>query len=236
MSVMDIEFDAEKLIHKLNIIEKSQLPFAATQALKVFGFKIANEILPEEFSEAFNAPDGTGKPVPRTLRAIGYKVDNQTLTLKVNDKKDKGLSPKEYLYSALLGGQVTPTAFSAGVRAITEKYPIPAHGNLRALGQYNVYGDIKSSYAATVLSGLRKKGTTSRGERFVATGGSDSGAMKANRIYRVKGDRFIPIATLVDSPTRLDPAIPYRSFVKKQAERLLPSILTKQLEKAMASR
>ena len=233
---MEIKFDVEDLIGELDLIEKTQLPFAATQALKVFGFKIAKEILPEEFSKVFDAPDGTGKPVPRTLRAIGYKVDDQTLTLKVNDKKDKGLSPKEYLYSALLGGQVTPTAFSAGVRAITEKYPIPAHGNLRALGQYNAYGDIKSSYAADVLSGLRKKGTTSRGERFVATGSSKKGGMEANRIYRIKGDRFIPIATLVDSPTRLDPAIPYRSFVKKQAERLLPSILTKQLEKAMASR
>lgn len=233
---MEIKFDAERLIGELDLLEKTQLPFAASQALKVFGFKISKEILPEEFSNAFDAPDGTGKPVPRTLRAIGYEVDGTTLTLKVNDKKDKGLSPKEYLYSALLGGQVTPTAFSAGIRAITEQYPIPAHGNLRALGQYNAYGDIKSSYAATVLSGLRKKGATSRGERFVATGGSDSGGMKANRVYRIKGERFIPIATLVGSPTRLDPAIPYRSFVKKQAERLLPSILTKQLEKAMASR
>lgn len=236
MSIMEINFDAEKLIGKLDLLEKTQLPFAATQALKVFGFKIAKEILPEQFSKVFDAPDGTGKPVPRTLRAIGYHVDGQTLTLKVNDKKDKGLSPKEYLYSALLGGQVTQTAFSAGVRAITDRYPIPAHGNLRALGQYSAYGDIKSSYAATVLSGLRKKGTTSRGERFVATGGSDSGAMKANRIYRIKGDRFIPIATLVGSPTRLDPAIPYRPFVEKQAKRLLPSILAKQLERAMASR
>ena len=34
LSVMSIDFDVEKLIGKLDIVQKTQLPFAANQALK----------------------------------------------------------------------------------------------------------------------------------------------------------------------------------------------------------
>ena len=236
MSVMEIKFDVEDLIGELDLIQKTQIPFAASQALKVFGFKLAKEVLPQEFQDKLDAPDGTGSPVPRTVNAIKYAVNGMEVVFSVSDKKDKGLSPKQYLYSALFGGQVTRTALSAGIYQETKRYPIPAHGNLRALGQYTSYGDIKPSYASTVLSGLRRKGTNSKGERFVATGASRSGGLQANRVYRIKGNQFIPIMTLVDTQTVVDPAIPYKQFVEKTAERMLPSILSKQLERAMASR
>ncbi len=233
---MAIEFDVEKLIGKLDIIQKTQVPFAASQSLKVFGFKLAKEILPNEFRDKLDAPDGSGTPVPRTLSAIGYEVNGMEVTFRASEKKGRGLSPKEYLYSALFGGQVTRTALSAGIYSLTDRYPVPAHGNLRALGQYTTYGDIKPSYASAILSGLRKKGAGGKGERFIATGSSRRGGLQPNRVYRVKGSDFTSIMTLFENQTVVSPAIPYREFVEKTAERILPSILSKQLERAMASR
>ena len=41
-----IDFDVEKLIGKLDIIQKTQLPFAANQALKRFGHLFKHQLLP----------------------------------------------------------------------------------------------------------------------------------------------------------------------------------------------
>ena len=54
---MEIEFDVEDLIGELDLIEKVQIPFAANQALKQFGFKLSKQVLPNEFLESFDAPD-----------------------------------------------------------------------------------------------------------------------------------------------------------------------------------
>ena len=50
---MAIDFDVEKLIGKLDIIQKTQVPFAANQALKRFGHLFKTEMLPNKFSEEF---------------------------------------------------------------------------------------------------------------------------------------------------------------------------------------
>ena len=41
---MSIDFDVEKLIGKLDIIQKTQLPFAANQALKRFGHLFKHQL------------------------------------------------------------------------------------------------------------------------------------------------------------------------------------------------
>lgn len=241
MSVMSIDFDVEKLIGRLNIIEKTQIPFAANQALKEVGFKLAKQILPVEFTKEFNAPDGFGTPVPRTLNAFLYNADGMELKIYPKEYKSQAKSPNEYLYSALYGGQATDTVLHTVIKRMTNRYPVPAHQNLMALGAYNQYGDIKGSYAGKVISGIEgnlvRKSQPKAGERFVATGPSDMGGLKGNRIYRLKtGATPISIFTLFDRKKSYKPIIPYESFVAKKAEQLLKPLLRKHLDRAMASR
>ena len=172
---MAIDFDVEKLIGKLDIIQKTQVPFAANQALKRFGHLFKTQLLPNKFNDEFDAPDGFGKPVPRTLNAALYEADGMTLRLSIKSDSGKGVSPGEYLRSALYGGDATDTAIHKAIQNITGMYPVPAYGNLRALGAMTQYGDIRPAYAARVISGLEqnfvRKQQPGSGERFVAVSG-----------------------------------------------------------------
>ena len=239
LSVMSIDFDVEKLIGKLDIIQKTQVPFAANQALKRFGHLFKTQLLPAKFNDEFNAPDGFGKPVPRTLNAARYDADGMTLRLSIKSDSDKGLSPGEYLRSALYGGEATNTSIHSAIQKITGLYPVPAYGNLRALGALTQGADIKPSYASRVITGLERnfvrKQQPASGERFVASL-TPRGGLKGRAVYRIKSNSISTVFNLFDNKTVLRPVFDYEQFVKKQAEERLPSLLALQLQRAMASR
>ena len=245
---MGVKFNDKVLIDKLNILEKSQIPFAAEQALKRFGFLMKSQLLPQEFEKQFDAPDGFGRPVPRTLNAVQYETKGLTLAIKIKKDSGKGISPGEYLRSALVGGEATDTAIHSAIRGITGLYPIPAYGNLRALGALTQRADLKPSYAAKVISGLEqnyvRKQQPGTGERFVAAiaGPSRSGfstnprgGLKGNAVYRIKGNSISTVFTLSGQKTTLKPVFDYQGFVYKAAEERLPSLLSLSLQRAMAS-
>ena len=248
---MSIDFDVEELIGKLDIIEKSQIPFAANQALKRFGHLFKHQLLPAKFNDEFTAPDGYGKPVPRTLSAALYEADEMTLRLHFKKESEKGVSPAEYLRSALSGGEATDTSIHKAIQNITGMYPVPAYGNLRALGAMTQYGDIRPSYAAKVISGLEgnfvRKQQPASGERFVAVSGVQGpqprgfskgglGRNGRNAVYRIKGNSISTVFNLFSQRTTLKPVFDYESFVRKEAETRLPSLLSLSLQRAMASR
>ena len=236
---MAIEFDVEKLIGKLDIIQKTQVPFAANQALKRFGHLFKHQLLPAKFNDEFTAPDGFGRPVPRTLNAALYEADGMTLRLYFKGDSDKGVSPAEYLRSALYGGEATDTSIHSAIRNITGMYPIPAYGNLKALGALTQYADIRPAYAAKVISGLEqnfvRKQQPGSGERFVASL-DGRGGLKQKAVYRIKGTSIATIFTLSSRKTTLKPVFDYENFVRKEAETRLPSLLSLSLQRAMASR
>lgn len=236
---MAIEFDVEKLIGKLDIIQKTQVPFAANQALKQFGYLFKTQLLPNKFNDEFTAPDGFGKPVPRTLNAALYEADGMTLKLSIKKDSGKGLSAAEYLRSALYGGEATNTSLHSAIQKITGLYPVPAYGNLKALGALTQGADIKGSYASRVITGLERnfvrKQQPASGERFVASL-TPRGALKGKAVYRIKGNSISTVFNLFDNKTILKPVFDYEKFVKTEAERRLPSLLALQLQRAMASR
>ena len=235
---MGVKFNDKVLIDKLNILEKSQIPFAAEQALKRFGFLMKSQLLPQEFEKQFDAPDGFGRPVPRTLNAVQYETKGLTLAIKIKKDSDKGISPGEYLRSALVGGEATDTAIHSAIRGMTGMYPVPAYGNLKALGALTQRADVKPSYAARVITGLEKnyvrKQQPASGERFVAST-DGRGLLKRRAVYRVKGSSVTTIFNLFDSRTKLKPVFDYQGFVYKAAEERLPSLLSLSLQRAMAS-
>jgi len=239
VSVMAIDFDVEKLIGRLDIIEKTQVPFAANQALKRFGYLFKTQLLPNKFNDEFDAPDGYGKPVPQTLNAALYEADGMTLKLSFKSDSGKGVSPAEYLRSALYGGEATDTSIHSAIRNITGMYPVPAYGNLRALGAMTQYGDIRPSYAAKVITGLERnfvrKQQPASGERFVASL-DGRGALRNKAVYRIKGNSISTVFNLFSQRTTLKPVFDYEKFVRKEAEIKLPDLLKSSLARAMASR
>lgn len=244
---MSVKFNDKVLIDKLTLLEKTQIPFAANQALKRFGFLMKSQLLPKQFNDNFDAPDGYGKPVPRTLTSLLYDVNKTTLKLYYKKESGKGVSPAEYLYSALYGGEATNTAIHSAIQNITGMYPVPAYGNLRALGALTPYADVKPSYAAKVISGLEqnfvRKQQPGSGERFVAISGvqgpvsrSGRGGLAKNAVYRVKGNSITTVFNLFSQKTQLKPIFDWEQFVTKEAETRLPSLISLSLQRAMASR
>ena len=236
---MSIDFDVEKLIGKLNIIEKTQIPFAANQSLKRLGHLLKNELLPAEMKDSFTAPDDMGRPVPFTLNALTYTASGLTLMLSIKDEATKGTSPAEYLRSAFYGGEVTMTPLTTAVHKITNMYGRPSYGNLARLGALTQRLDIKPSFAATMISGLERnyarKNTPRYGESFVYARANSKG-LKGPAIYRVKGNQPSRVMTLADNKPTVKVALAYESFVAKAAEERLPSLLSLSLQRAMTSR
>ncbi len=235
---MAIKFDVEKLIGKLDIIQKTQIPFAAKQALKQYGFLVTKKLLPAEMSKTLDAPSGAGQPIPFTLSAFRYGVNEMTLTIFLPDDKRK-----EYLYPAFYGGKPKQTKLQTSIEKATNgMFGVPAYGNLRALGALTQYADIKRSYASQIAGSLSGMNKQIDGGRLVVVSKlskkKDRGGLqrKPDGIYRVKGSSVIRLFTLIDKPPTLPVALPYEKFVKETAEQRLPSLLSLQLQRAMASR
>ena len=85
-----ITFNFDKLIRKLDIIQKSHLPKASEQALKRLGFDL-REMLQSEMEREYESPSAF------TLRSPYFKQDGMTLTVGISDKARSGLSPAQYL-------------------------------------------------------------------------------------------------------------------------------------------
>ena len=240
---MAIEFDVEKLIGKLDIIQKTQIPFAAKQALKQYGFLLTKTLLPAEMKKTLDAPTGVGQPIPYTLRAFRYDVSEMSLRIYIPDDKRK-----EYLYSAFYGGKPKQTKLQTSIEKATGMFGVPAYGNLQALGALTQYADIKSSYASKVAGALSGKNKGFDGGHLVTvsdrslrmgskvSAAGKRGGLRPNAIYRVKESSVIRLFTLIDNPPTLPVALPYEKFVKETAKQRLPSLLSLQLQRAMASR
>ena len=85
-----ITFNVDKLIRKLDIIEKSHLPKASEQVLKSLGFDL-REVLQDEMRREYESPSAY------TLGSPYFKQDGMTLTVGISDKARSGLSPAQYL-------------------------------------------------------------------------------------------------------------------------------------------
>ena len=236
---MGVKFNGKVLIDKLTIIEKTQIPFAANQSLKRLGHLIKTQLLPAEMMRSFTAPGGVGRPVPFTLRALRHDTKDMRLTFTISKKSSQGISPAEYLYSAFYGGEVTMTPLTSAIYGITQKYGVPWYGNLSRLGALTQRLDIKRSYASAIVSGLSNDATRKTqpksGERFVHIKAGNK-YPKGPAIYRVKGNSLTRIMNLVDNKPKVDVALEYEKFINKTAEKRLPSLLSLELQRAMASR
>ena len=85
-----VTFNVDKLIKKLDLIEKVHVPKAAEQALRSFGFDV-RELLQDEMRKGYESPSAN------TLRSPYFKQYGLTLTVGISDKANSGLSASRYL-------------------------------------------------------------------------------------------------------------------------------------------
>ena len=168
-----ITINVDKLIKKLDIIQKSHLPKASEQALRSLGFDL-RELLQKEMQREYENPSAY------TLRSPYFKQDGMTLTVGISDKANSGLSPAQYLAPTdKTGGRFRkPAAPTSLDGAILRRYGIkdiavPVESS-RAGSQFlNAKGGLRSRKVQYLLDQLANPGS-GRESYFVVKPGSGS--------------------------------------------------------------
>ena len=251
-----VEFDVEKLLGPLDILQQANFKYAAKQSLKVIGFQLAKNYLPDQMSKKFESA------VPYTKRSIQYGVEGETLTLSINQDESKGNAPAKYLYGVMsdAGGQAYPTRFAKWLwdkdLAPKNKYPIPAFNSpavpRKKGGGYGPPNWFYSQTQAALAKELTRTGTTTvigTGRKSVPIRGKIAGSRVFNirdnnakgakhlypGVYRVKADKQInQLFRYIDTVPTVPPKLPFHVTATERAAEMLPSVLSLQIQKSIA--
>ena len=251
-----VEFDVEKLLGPLNILQKANFGYAAKQSLKVLGFRAAKKYLPDEMGRRFDSA------VPYTKRSVRYGVEGQTLTLSINPEDQKGNAPAKYLFGVMseTGGPAYPTRFAKWLwdkdLAPKNKFPIPAFKS-SAVPKRKGFEDraprwFYSQTQAALAKELTRSGTTTvvgTGRKSVPIRGRVAGSRVFNirdnnakgakhlyaGVYRVKADKQInQLFRYIDTVPTVPPKLPFHVTATERAAEMLPSVLSLQIQKSIA--
>ena len=251
-----IEFDVEKLLGSLDLVQKSNFNYAAKQTLKVIGFKTAKNYFPKEMGTRFKSA------VPFTQKSVRYGVEGQTLTLSINPDESKGNAPAKYLYGVMseIGGRAYPTRFAKWLwdkdLAPRDRFPIPAFNSSavpkRKGGGYGPPAWFYSQTQAALAKELTRTGTTTvvgTGRKSVPIRGRVAGSRVFNvkrqgvshnkelsaGIYRVKSKKNIhQLFRYIDTIPTVPSKLPFYKTAIEYVEREIPDELMKQIQKSIA--
>ena len=251
-----IKFDVEELLGPLNILQKANFNYAAKQSLKIIGFQVAKKYLPEQMEKRFDSA------VPYTKRSVRYGVENQKLTLSINEDDSKGNAPAKYLFGVMseVGGKAYPTRFAKWLwdkdLAPRNKFPMPAFES-PAVPKRRGFEDRAPSWfysqtQAALAKELTRTGTTTvvgTGRKSVPLKGRiasgrvfnirDSNAKgagdRASGIFRVKSEKQInQLFIYRDNIPLVPPRLPFHETATEKVREMLPSILSLQIQKSIA--
>ena len=226
-----ITFNVDKLIRKLDIIQRSHLPKASEQALKSLGFDL-REVLQKEMEQEYESPSAY------TLRSPYFKQDGLTLTVGISDKARSGLSASQYLAPTdKTGGRFRkPAAPTSLDGAMLQRYGIrdiavPVESSRAGAQFLNSKGALRSRKTQYLLDQLSAPGT-GREQYFVVRPG-DSSTLKPGvfRRYRVKSTIS---QAFVFAKQQQTPSIDYHAVIRKEAEARLPRLIQTKLAKLLA--
>ena len=251
-----VEFDVEKLLGPLNILQKANFGYAAKQSLKVLGFKTAKTYLPDQMEDKFKSA------VPYTKRSVRYGVEGQTLTLSINPEDQKGNAPAKYLFGVMseAGGKAYPTRFAKWLwdknLAPRDKFPMPAFESPAVPKRKNFKDRAPSWFysqtQAALARELTRTGTTTvigTGRKSVPLKGRVAGSRVFNirrkgdsnnkelsaGIYRVKSKTNInQLFVYRDSIPLVPPKLPFHQTATDYLKIELPDELLKQINKSIA--
>ena len=243
-----IEFDAENIIGRLNIIEKTQLPYAGKQALKRLGYEIRQDVK-KYMGETFE------NPVPFTLSSIRYDAKDLELRLAISKEGSKGQDPARYLYPVstqdTTGSKPAyTTRFTRALRKrgiIDDSYYAVPWLEGRAVPT-NSYGNVPPGFYQSVLAGLARygvagdKGTRQSGRQFFSIpdkrigpnirGGRGLGRQPG--IYRVKGRELDFLFGYSRRPPLVRTSFDLDGYIRRRSNEVFPTLLRQELTKALS--
>ena len=167
--MIEIEFDAEKIIGQITELQKVQIPRAGAIALNAAAYAATQE-LKEQAKSRFN------NPVPLTYNSFLYKkAEPENLQAKVfiRDDVPKGNSPSRYLLPQIYGGIHYRTRFQRALGYTVDPDnggPILAPNRIMVptgsqFVRRNMYGNMSPGQYTQILSGLR--GESAAGNKTV---------------------------------------------------------------------
>ena len=226
-----VTFNVDKLIRKLDIIQRSHLPKASEQALKSLGFDL-REVLQKEMQETYASPSSY------TLRSPFFRQESMTLTVGISDKARCGLSAAQYLAPTDQSGgrfrkPAAPTSLDGamlaryGIRDIA----VPVESSRAGKQFLNAKGGLRSRKVQYLLDQLANPGS-GRESYFVVKPGSGSRLTAGiYRRYRLKGEIS---AAFVFARQQQTAKIDYHGVIRKEAEARLPRLIQSKLAKLLA--
>ena len=225
-----ITFNVDKLIRKLDIIQKSHLPKASEQALKSFGFDV-REILQDEMRREYESPNAF------TLNSPFFRQEGMTLTVGISDRSKGGLSPAQYLAptdksSGSFRKPVAPTSIDGAMLARygIKDLAVPVESS-RAGSQFlNSKGALRSRKVQYLLSQLENPGS-GREQYFVVKPGSGNRLTAGvYRRYRIKSDISMAFKFAKQQQTT---SIDYHGVIRKAAKERLPGLIQSKLSRLL---
>lgn len=224
-----IEFDAERLIGRLSILQASQFKYASTQAVNRLGFAVREQLINEMQTNFRN-------PVPHTLGSPYYvkaDVSSQTPTLLIGikDNGSKGNAPVNYLYptdAGSPGNTAYLTRFARGLRktGVTSMFPVPYKQGSKV--KRNSYGNMLPSQYRVVLDAVQGKG----GTIFALPRGSAAGRLPPG-IYQREGRLAFLLFKLLDDAPNVSQQFSFYGTTLRVTNDRLPTLLREELDKAL---
>ena len=227
-----IEFNVDKLIKKLDLIEKAYLPQAAEQALKSFGFE-SRKTLADEMRSRYQTATNY------TLKSPRFKQDGLNLTIYINDDQSQNQSAAEYLFPTDSSDgrrqkPIKPTTLAGFLQGKygTNRIPVPVPGSRAGRQFINKQGNLKGKKVQSLISQLTSPSASYREQYFVLTerhGGVGPGIW---RKYRAKNAVSLAFALLDQKPTQ-DTSIDIHGLLLKEAEQRLPVLIEEKLRRLL---
>jgi len=226
-----VTFNVDKLIKKLDIIQKSHLPKAAEQALKSFGFD-ARELLQKEMQDKY------GAVTPFTLRSPYFKQNGLELLIGISDKAN-GVAPNRYLAptdrSQGAGRKpVQPTSLAGALRARygIDDIPVPVRSS-RAGSQFlDQRGNLKSRKVQRLLDQLENPGQGREDYFLIKPGQSSHLSGGIYRRYRLKTANLSNVFTF-KSQVSQQPTLDFKGVLLEAARKELPVLIQKKLDRLL---
>ena len=221
----------DKLIKRLDIIEKSLLPQAAEQALKSFGFD-ARELLQREMRSSYRTVTNY------TLASPRFKQQGLTLSIGIKDDRKQNQSAAQYLQPTDREGgvqrkEIQPTTLSGILRKFgTNKIAAPVPGSRAGRQFIASNGNLKGKKVQSLISQLISPTPGSKEQYFLLTqrrGGLGPGIW---RRYRVKNAVSLAFALLDEKPKQ-DTSIDINALLIKAAEERIPVLIEQKLRRLL---
>lgn len=238
---MAITFDAEEITGRLDVIRKTQLPFAASRAANQLGWELKNSAWPAFARRTFKA---SGPPVPFTTGGGGvtggllyrHNRGEARLEISLDRPAPKGQDPARYLSPTQTGGSIYITRFTrrlkkdASIMPSSFGYAAPLLGSPGFAGQRGTKG-IKPSFYKTVAGAL-ESGSTRGGYRYFSVT-KKTGRLKPG-VYRAQGrSELYMLFSFLDSVPTVPSIWNFEEFAERESLPILERILPQFIEEAL---